>query len=101
MTRYVVDFWAWIEYLEGSPLDEKARERLADDGNEIFTRVVSLAETISKVRRSERDTDAWSAPDVPGLPRMSCVEGVDASCQVPRSLIESLTRHRHVVENTV
>src|SRR5207245_9405021 len=62
MTRYVVDSWAWIEYLEGSLLGEKVRERLADDGNEIFTHVVSLAEIISKVRRREKDTDAaWSA----------------------------------------
>src|SRR3989442_15219427 len=62
MTRYVVDSWAWIEYLEGSVLGEKVRERLADDGNEIFTHVVSLAEIISKVRRREQDADAaWSA----------------------------------------
>ena len=62
MTRYVVDSWAWIEYLEGSLLGEKVRERLADDGNEILTHVVSLAEIISKVRRREKDTDAaWSA----------------------------------------
>src|SRR2546428_12959700 len=62
MTRYVVDSWAWIEYLEGSLLGEKVRERLADEGNEIFTHVVSLAEIISKVRRREKDTDAaWSA----------------------------------------
>ncbi|TLY01457.1 MAG: type II toxin-antitoxin system VapC family toxin [Thaumarchaeota archaeon] len=50
------------EYLEGSLLGEKVRERLADDGNEIFTHDVSLAEIISKVRRREKDTDAaWSA----------------------------------------
>ena len=62
MTRYVVDSWAWMEYLEGSLLGEKVRERLADEGNEIFTHVVSLAEIISKVRRREKDTDAaWSA----------------------------------------
>jgi len=62
MTRYVVDSWAWIEYLDGSPMGEKVRERLADQGNEIFTHAVSLAEVISKVRTREKDTDAaWGA----------------------------------------
>jgi predicted nucleic acid-binding protein len=62
MTRYVVDSRAWIEYLEGSLLGEKVRDRVADEGNEIFTHVVSVAEIISKVRRKEKDPDAaWSA----------------------------------------
>jgi predicted nucleic acid-binding protein len=63
MTRYVVDSWAWIEYLEGSALGEKVRDRISDNaGNEIFTHAVSVAEIISKVRRRGKDTDAaWSA----------------------------------------
>ncbi len=62
MTRYVVDSWAWMEYLEGSKPGEKVRLRIADRGNEIFTHVVSVAEIVSKVRRKERDTEAaWNA----------------------------------------
>jgi len=62
MTRYIVDSWAWIEYLEGSSAGEKVRERLLDERNEIFTHVVSLAEIVSRVRVREKDVDAaWSA----------------------------------------
>jgi predicted nucleic acid-binding protein len=62
MTRYVVDSWAWIEYLEGSVAGQKVREVIADERNEIFTHVVSLGEIVSKVRRSEKDADvAWAA----------------------------------------
>ena len=62
MTRYMIDSWGWVEYLEGSPLGKIVRERIADDNNEIFTHVVSLAEIVSKVKRREKDPDtAWSA----------------------------------------
>jgi predicted nucleic acid-binding protein len=57
MTRYVVDSWAWIAYLEGSLVGQKVREIIVDDGNEIFTHVLSLGEIVSKVRRMEKDTD--------------------------------------------
>ena len=63
MTRYVVDSWAWIEYLEGSSSGAKVRERVsAHAKNEIFTHIVSVAEVISKVRRAGKDAEvAWSA----------------------------------------
>jgi predicted nucleic acid-binding protein len=62
MTRYVVDSWAWLEYLDGSVLGEKVRESIADEKNEIFTHVLSLVEIMSKVRRKEKDTNAaWRA----------------------------------------
>ena len=62
MTRYVVDSWAWIEYLEGTSLGEEVRSKISDDTNEVFTHVVSVAEIISKVRRSNKDADAaWNA----------------------------------------
>jgi len=52
-----------MEYLEGSLLGEKVRQRISEHaGNEVFTHVVSVAEIISKVRRRGNDTDtAWSA----------------------------------------
>ena len=62
MSRYVVDSWAWIAYLEGSVAGEKVRDMIVDERNEIFTHIFSLGEIISKVRRSEKDTDvAWGA----------------------------------------
>jgi predicted nucleic acid-binding protein len=62
MGRYVLDSWAWLEYLEGSVTGKKVRDKIVDGKNEIFTHVVSIAEIISKVRRREKDTDAaWNA----------------------------------------
>ncbi len=62
MTRYLVDSWAWIEYLEGSTAGEKVKSKIDDDRNEIFTHVVSVAEIISKVRRKKKDDGAaWNA----------------------------------------
>lgn len=51
MSRYVVDAWAWIEYLIGSKYGIKLKEALDEDGSEIYTCAVTLAEVISKVAR--------------------------------------------------
>ena len=62
MSRYFVDSWAWIEYLEGSVQGEKVRRRMSDETNEIFTHVVSVAEIVSKVKRKGKDAEsAWGA----------------------------------------
>jgi predicted nucleic acid-binding protein len=62
MTRYVVDSWAWMEYLDGSVPGEKVKQSVGDGDNEIFTHVVSIAEIVSKVRRRGKDAGvAWSA----------------------------------------
>ncbi len=51
MTRYLIDSWAWIEYLKGSSVGRKVKEEVENDSNDIFTHVVSLAEITSKVKR--------------------------------------------------
>jgi predicted nucleic acid-binding protein len=54
MSRFVVDSWGWIEYLDGS----KAGKRVAnmiDDGAEIFTHVVTIAEVVSKYEQRRKD----------------------------------------------
>jgi predicted nucleic acid-binding protein len=51
LSRYVVDAWAWIEYLIGSKYGIKLKEALDEDGSEIYTCAVTLAEVISKVAR--------------------------------------------------
>jgi len=61
MTRYLIDSWAWMEYLNGSSAGRRVKE-IEDDSNEIFTHVVSLAEIASKVKRRGRDVEvAWNA----------------------------------------
>lgn len=62
MTRYLIDSWAWIEYLQGSSVGRRVKEEVENDSNEIFTHVVSLAEITSKVKRKGLDVEiAWSA----------------------------------------
>ena len=55
MSRYVVDSWAWIEYLDGSDLGGKAKGHI--EGGNVFTNVVSIAEVASKVSRKGGDVD--------------------------------------------
>jgi predicted nucleic acid-binding protein len=54
MTRYVVDSWAWVEYMEGSPAGVKA-DSLISRNDGLWTSVLSLAEVVSKYRRKKID----------------------------------------------
>jgi len=54
--KYIVDAYAWIEYLEGSKLGEKVRELILSN-NEILSLNVTVAEIISKVKRKESNVE--------------------------------------------
>ena len=54
MTKYVVDAYAWIEYLDGSDAGCKVSEIL-ENNSEIFTCAVTLGEVVSKVARMGKD----------------------------------------------
>jgi PIN domain nuclease of toxin-antitoxin system len=58
LNRYVIDAWAWIEYLIGSEYGTKVNEILDYESSEVFTCAVNLAEVISKVAREGRDFEA-------------------------------------------
>ncbi len=36
MTKFLVDSWAWVEYLEGGKAGRKVKEEVDDESNEIF-----------------------------------------------------------------
>ncbi len=56
MTReYVVDAYAWIEYLIGSEIGARVKVILEDENNGIYTSAVTLGEVISKIAREEQD----------------------------------------------
>jgi len=55
LNRYVVDAWAWVEYLIGSKYGVKLKEVLDEDGSEVYTCAITLAEVISKVAREGQD----------------------------------------------
>jgi predicted nucleic acid-binding protein len=55
MLSYVVDAYAWIEYLIGSESGAEVNTILEKETNEIYTCAVTVAEVISKVAREGRD----------------------------------------------
>ena len=57
MTRYVVDAYAWIEYLIGSESGAKVNLVLEKENSEVYTCAVTVAEVISKVAREGRDVE--------------------------------------------
>ena len=58
MSKYVIDAWAWVEYLIGSEFGARVNEILDAEGNEVYTCAITLAEVISKVAREGRDVKA-------------------------------------------
>ena len=48
--NYIIDAYAWIEYLEGSKKGEKVNEIL-NSKNEIFVLPITISEVVSKVKR--------------------------------------------------
>ena len=55
MDKYVIDAFAWIEYLDGSEKGRKASETIENDANEIFTSSATVAEVVSKVIREGKE----------------------------------------------
>jgi predicted nucleic acid-binding protein len=53
--KYVIDAYAWIEYLVGSRAGEKIRSALEKETNEIYTCAVTVAEVVSKTAREDRE----------------------------------------------
>ncbi|MBI4018403.1 MAG: PIN domain-containing protein [Candidatus Aenigmarchaeota archaeon] len=57
MPKFVVDSWAWIEYLEGTGKGEKVREIVLDEKNEVYTNLINLSEIASVASRKSMDID--------------------------------------------
>ncbi len=59
--RILFDTYAWIEYLEGSKEGEMVRSLLQEEGNEIYTSTLSIAELSDAFHRGGMETDLeWS-----------------------------------------
>lgn len=54
--RYLIDAYAWIEYLNGSSKGKKVKEILSMQ-NEIFSLSETIAEVVSKVKRTEGNAE--------------------------------------------
>ena len=55
MTKFVIDAYAWIEYLEGSEKGKNVTEIVEDGSNELFTSSTTLAEIVSKFLKMNKD----------------------------------------------
>ncbi len=54
--RYVIDSWAWIEYLDGSEIGKRV-DKILGSKSEIYTNGVTLAEVISRAKRTGRSVE--------------------------------------------
>ena len=54
MTKYVIDAYAWIEYLDGTDSGSKV-SAILENSDGIFTCAVTLGEVVSKVVRMGKD----------------------------------------------
>ena len=88
MSRYVIDAYAWIEYLTGSEAGEKVNSVLEKEDNQMYTSAVTVAEVISKTAREERDAE--KAYDI--LTSNSDVVDVDERISKEAGLIHAETR---------
>ncbi len=56
--KYIIDAYAWIEYLIGSEAGAKIKQLIEEENNEIYTSAVTLAEVISKTAREKQNVEA-------------------------------------------
>ena len=52
--KYIIDSYAWIEYLDGSAKGEKVKDIL-EKNNEICIISLTIAEVISRAKRKDKD----------------------------------------------
>lgn len=56
--RFVLDAYAWVEYLIGSKSGSRVAAVLEEESNEVYTCAVTVAEVVSKAAREGRDVEA-------------------------------------------
>ncbi len=54
--KYIIDSYAWVEYLDGSTLGEKVK-KILEGNNEIFSLNLTISEVVSKVKRKNGNID--------------------------------------------
>ena len=86
--RYIIDAYAWIEYLIGSKAGEKVKSVLEEENSEIYTCAVTVAEAVNKTAREGRDFE--TAYDI--LLSNSQVVNVDEEVSKEAGLLHSEMR---------
>lgn len=57
MSKYVIDAYAWIEYLRGSRAGEQVKAVFEEENNEVYTCAVTIAEVVSKTAREGQNVE--------------------------------------------
>ena len=52
MTKFIIDSYAWIEYLLSTEKGLKVKEILDNEENKIFTHILSISEVTSRISRA-------------------------------------------------
>lgn len=56
--KYIIDAYAWIEYLIGSEAGAKVKQLMEEENNELYTSAITLAEVISKTASEKQNVEA-------------------------------------------
>jgi predicted nucleic acid-binding protein len=57
MSKYIIDAYAWIEYLRGSRAGEQVKAVFEEENNEVYTCAVTIAEVVSKTAREGQNVE--------------------------------------------
>jgi len=90
MTRIVVDAFAWVEYLAGTPRGEQSRVHIDDESNEVFTAALSVSEIVSRGARGGENARALAER----LEAASVVVPMDFTLAVSTGLIHAERRKK-------
>jgi len=90
MNRYIIDAYAWIEYLRGSEAGRRVKEVLEDERCKTYTCALTIAEVVSKVAREGRDPE--TAYDI--LTSNSEIIDVDHQLSLEAGLLHAEIRKR-------
>lgn len=86
MSKYLVDTWAWIEYLRGTALGASAKDII--ERGDSMTSVVTIAEVVSKFSREGLNTeDAFSS-----MTSLSKIIDVDRQLSKETGLLHSTVK---------
>jgi len=55
--KFIIDSYAWIEYLDGSSLGEKVK-KIIEGNNELFSLNLTILEVISRTKRKKMDFES-------------------------------------------
>lgn len=53
MTKFVLDSWSWIEYMNASKAGVQVKDIITNE--EVYTHVITIAEVVSKYERNGKD----------------------------------------------